>query len=921
MKPEHWQQLDQLFHSALEREPEERAAFLDAACAGDESLHKQVEALLTAHEEAGSFIEHPAMEVEARGVAADQENKAAELANGETVSHYRIISALGSGGMGQVFLAHDMTLGRRVALKLLPAEFTMNTDRVRRFQQEARAASSLNHPNIITIHEIGQADDRHFIAIEYIDGLTLREYFKEFQSRIVDGGRQTGLQLNEVLSITMQVADALAAAHAKGIVHRDIKPENIMIVRDSHLMQKESFVKVLDFGIAKLTELQTTGREGDATTKVLLNTHEGSVIGTASYMSPEQARGESIDARTDVWSLGVVLYEMLSNSVPFGGNTTPDVIASILKEDAPPISIEVPDRLRWIVEKALRKDREERYQTIRDMFSDLRDLQRQEGARGEGGEPSRSREFDLGTAGMAAVSTSEVDSVMTADPGRPTRASAEYVAVAVGQHKRAAALLLVTLLLVIVGAVYFFYFAKSGQAAIDSVAVLPFTNTGNDPNTEYLSDGISGSLINSLSQLPQLKVIAQSSTFKYKGKEIDPQEVANALGVQAIVTGRIVRLGDNLQISVELVNARNKTQMWGEQYNREAADLQTVQEEIARTILKKLRVKLTGAQEQQVTKRATENPEAWRLYLNGEFYRVTGKSNDERKAVGYYNQAITLDPNFAEAYLGLAEEYDSLARDSLSDTKDNFLRAKAAVQKALEFNDSLAQAHATLGIIKGEEWEWSGAEVEFKRALELNPNLAQAHGDYSVYLTLMGRHTEALPEIRRAQELDPLSMHLRYAEGAALSNAHRFDESIRQMQHVIELQPDYSFAYFFLGVAYAMKRMYPEAIADYQKFSSIEGETTSEQIYLGYTYAMSGQRDKALAILKNLKTTKDYVSPAELAILYTGLGDKDGAFQELERAYAAHDLQMQYLKVEPHYDSLHSDPRFTDLMRRVGLPL
>ncbi len=920
MKPESWEQLDKLFHSALERVPEQRAAFLDESCAGDISLRKQVESLLAAYEEAGSFIESPAIEVEARGVAAGRRGAEENLAAGETVGHYRIISSLGIGGMGQVFLAHDMTLGRKVALKLLPAEFTRNTDRVRRFQQEARAASSLNHPNIITIHEIGRAEDRHFIATEFIDGLTLREYLREPQSRSAAGGKDTGLQLNETLNITMQVADALAAAHAKGIVHRDIKPENIMLVRDSHLMQKESFVKVLDFGIAKLTELQTTGRGGEATTKVLLNTHEGSVIGTASYMSPEQARGESVDARTDVWSLGVVLYEMLANGLPFGGNTTQDVIASILKEDAPPISLEVPDRLRWIVEKALRKDREERYQTIREMFSDLRELQRQEGLRKEASGQSVLPESDRGTAGISAESTTkEVDGALSADPARPARSSAEYVAVAVGHHKLAIAILLVMLLLASAGAAYFLYFAKSAQA-IHSVAVLPFTNRGNDPNIEYLADGISGSLTNSLSQLSQLTVIAQTSTFKYKGKEIDPQEVANALGVQAIVTGRIVRLGDNLQISVELVNARNKTQMWGEQYSRKTADLQAVQGEIARTISEKLRVRLTGTQEQQLTKPATQNPEAYQLYLNGEFHGRKGRIEDERKALDYYNQAIALDPNFALAYVRLAEEYDYFAGSSLYDPKDALPRAKVAVHKALELDETLAQAHTMLGVIKVEEWDWSGAESEFKRALDLNPNLARAHGVYGSYLTVMGRPTEALAEIKRAQELDPLNMYAKSGEGLALYNAHRFDEAIRQLQHVIELQQDFSFAHYFLGASYAMKGMYQEAIAEYQKFSSLEGEKTENQIYLGYSYAMSGQREKALAILNKLQTTKEYVSPAELAILYTGLGDKEGAFQELERAYGAHDLQMQYLKVEPHYDSLRSDPRFKDLMRRVGLP-
>ncbi len=463
MKPEHWQRLDQLFHAALERTPEERAAFLDEACAGDESLRKQVEALVAAHEEAGSFIESPAMEVEARGVAADQGSAEEELAIGKTVSHYRIIAPLGIGGMGQVYLAQDMTLGRKVALKLLPSEFTRNTDRVRRFQQEARAASSLNHPNIITIHEIGQAEDRHFIATEYIDGLTLREYLREPQSRD---------QLSEALNITMQVADALAAAHAKGIVHRDIKPENIMLVRDSHLMQKESFVKVLDFGIAKLTELQTTGREGDATTKVLLNTHEGSVIGTASYMSPEQARGESVDARTDIWSLGVVLYEMLTNDMPFGGNTTQDVIASILKEEAPPISIDVPDRLRWIVEKALRKEREERYQTAREMFSDLRDLHQQRG--------STIDDRAAVTGQAAARRTSRVDHLLSE----------------VKSHRAAAVIVLMAFLFAVAGIAFGLY-KFIGQrrpgvkptAAFQTMKITRLTSTGKATSAAISPDG------------------------------------------------------------------------------------------------------------------------------------------------------------------------------------------------------------------------------------------------------------------------------------------------------------------------------------------------------------------------------------------------------------------------------------------------
>jgi eukaryotic-like serine/threonine-protein kinase len=454
MKPERWQQLDELFHAALERAPEERAALLDEACAGDESLRKEVDALLAAHEESGSFIETPAMEVEARGVAAEQESSTAGLATGELVSHYRIIAPLGVGGMGQVFLAQDMTLGRKVALKVLPVEFTRNPDRVRRFQQEARTASSLNHPNIITIHEIGQAENKQFIATEYIEGLTLREYLKEPRSRLSTDETGTG-PLSEALSISMQVADALAAAHAKGIVHRDIKPENIMLLKDRHLMQKESSVKVLDFGIAKLTEPQTARGTAEATTKVLLNTHEGSVIGTASYMSPEQARGEPVDARTDVWSLGVVLYEMLSNSVPFGGPTAQDVIASVLKEDPAPLPLNIPDRLRWIVEKALRKDREERYQTAREMFSDLRDLYRRSlevRVATDRALPSdlRAEEGAAGSTGQVLGKTDDGPPAATRDlASAPSTSTFQYLFGKVRRHQTAAVVVFTALVFAI----------------------------------------------------------------------------------------------------------------------------------------------------------------------------------------------------------------------------------------------------------------------------------------------------------------------------------------------------------------------------------------------------------------------------------------------------------------------------------------
>ena len=822
--------------------------------------------------------------------------------------------------MGEVYLAYDTSLRRQVAVKLLPAEFTQNKLRLSRFEREAYAASSLNHPYILTIYEIGEQGGQHFIATEYIEGESLRHHMA-----------RTRMELREVLDVASQVTSALSAAHQAGIVHRDIKPENIMLRQDG-------FVKVLDFGLAKLADAavaaqpEATDAEAPTKTKVV-NTEPGVVMGTASYMSPEQARGLEVDARTDIWSLGVMLYEMVAGRLPFEGATTTDVLTMILHREPPSLLLyrkDVPAELERIVEKALTKEKEERYQLAKDLGLDLKRLKQrlemeaelersitpEEEARQASGRLSvGSREPAISgtTQAAAAAPTAEASAAHTVS-------SAEYVVGEIKRHKRGALLVLATLLIAVAATFAYNYFARGGRTAIGSIAVLPFTNTSGDANMEYLSDGISESLINALSQLPQLKVIARSSAFKYKGKEVDPQEVAKALGVQAVVTGRVVQRGDNLQISAEMVDVRDKTQLWGEQYSRKLTDVQAVQEEIARTISEKLRLRLSGAQEQQLAKRATANPEAYQLYLNGVFYRRKGGLENGRKALDYYNQAVALDPNFALAWTGVADAYRYLQANGVLDPKEAHPKAKAAAQKALELDEGLAEAHVALGLIKMDEWDWAGAEHEFNRATELNPNLAEAHHRYSVYLTNVGRHTEALAEIKRAQELDPLRIVLRDQEGAALYFARRYDEAVQQLQNVIKLDPDDRFAHAYLGYTYEAKGMYAQAIAEYQKRIRIEGETTSTLCYLGYALAMSGKRSEAQAILDKLKTTKEYVSPAELAVLYFGLGDKEGALTSLERAYAAHDLQMQSLKIDSHYDSLRSDPRFQDLLRRVGLP-
>ncbi len=836
------------------------------------------------------------------------------IPHGTRLGRYEVRSLLGAGGMGEVYLAQDTMLERTVALKVLPASFAADENRMQRFIREAKTASALNQPNILTIYEIGQQDNHHFIATEFIEGESLRQHIT-----------RSSMELREVLDVISQVASALAAAHQAGIIHRDIKPENIMLRRDG-------VIKVLDFGLAKLVTATKDKTDAEAATRMkVIKTDPGVVMGTANYMSPEQARGLEVDARSDIWSLGVVLYEMVAGRLPFEGKTTSDVIATILHHEPRSLLLyhpQMPAELERIVEKALTKDCEERYQLAKDLSVDLKRLKQhleieaelersitpEEGAR-------RAVRQTLDKASLVSGTTTAAAATQTApDSAARTMSSAEYIIGEIKQHKRGA-LLVLTALVVAVSIVFaYFSYARTRSQAISSIAVLPFTNASGDVNMEYLSDGLSESLINALSQLPQLKVIARSSAFQYKGKEMDPQEVAKALGVQAIVMGRVVQRGDNLQVSAEMVDARDKTQLWGEQYNRKATDVQAVQEEIARTISDKLRLRLTGAETQQLAKHATSNSEAYQLYLNGMFHRRKGGFENGRKALDYYSQAVALDPNFALALTGVADGYRFLAINGVIDPKEANPKAKAAAEKAVQLDERLAEAHVALGLIKIDGWDWAGAEREFRRALELNPNLSEAHFRYSQYLSIMERPSESLTAIKRAQELDPLRMPLRGEEGTALYFARRYDEAIQHLQSVLKVEPDEVVGLSYLGYSYAAKGMYREAIETYQKTISLTGESTSTLCYLAYALARSGKRSEAAAILDKLKSTKDYVSPVELAVLYAGLGDKEAALASLERALAAHDLQMQSLVVDPHFDSLRGEPRFQELIRKVGLP-
>jgi TolB-like protein/DNA-binding winged helix-turn-helix (wHTH) protein/Tfp pilus assembly protein PilF len=472
-----------------------------------------------------------------------------------------------------------------------------------------------------------------------------------------------------------------------------------------------------------------------------------------------------------------------------------------------------------------------------------------------------------------------------------------------------------------IGGYRFLRSQPSESASVTSIAVLPFVNESGNSDLDYLSDGVSESLINSLSQSPQLKIIARSSAFQYKNKGMDPKEVSAALGVQAVLTGRVTQRGDDLLVSVELVDARDRSQIWGERYSRKQADIQVLERDITRAISERLRLKLSGAQEQHLAKHATKNPEAYEFYLNGVFFFQQPGIEGVKKSLDYFNQAIALDPNFSLAWLQVGRVNSYFAGNSVIDPKEPLARAKAALQRALELDETLAEAHFELARVQQSEWKWAEAENSYRRAIELNSNLADAHRRYSTYLSIMARHEEALAEIKRAQDLDPLRISLRRDEAFTLSMAHRYDEALEKAERTMTLEaPRHGNTYFGLALIYASSKRYPQAIDSYRKAISILGETTSLQCYLGYALAMSGKTQEARSILHNLKTTKDYVSPTELASLYVGLGDKEEAFNSLERAFTEHDLQLGYLKVDSHFDALRPDPRFQELMRRVGLP-
>ncbi len=832
------------------------------------------------------------------------------FAAGTSVSYYRIVSRLGAGGMGEVYLAEDTRLGRKVALKILPPQFTKEADRIRRFEQEARSASALNHPNIITIFEVGRSSDTNFIVTEFIEGQTLRQ-------RMVS----SRMSLRDALKVGIQVASALSAAHAAGIVHRDIKPENIML-------RPDGYVKVLDFGLVKLTEpigvADNVDHESD--TKIL-STDPSIVMGTPHYMSPEQVRGFTIDSRADIFSLGVVLYEMVAGRAPYDGSTPSEIIASILYKEPPLLarySRDVPDELERIATKSLRKDREERYQTAKDIAIDLKNLRqnlafqeiRERSFVGSSSEetlsPRSNRETVVDFSRSPDFSSGDVPPFQSsgAQTIRPM-SSAEYIITELRQRKRG---LIFTLLAILLVAASMTFFAGSNKKAVESIAILPFINDSGDSNSDYIADGMTESLIKSLSQLPKLKVMSLISVLRYKGNAIDPRAVRKDLNVDAVLSGRITRRGDGVALTIELVDTRDNTRIWGDQYTRNFSDMLALQEEILGAMSQKLELKLDSNERKRM--------EAYKLYLMGRNYWNKRRPDDLKKGIEYFQQAVEKNPQDAKAYAGIADSYTLLAIYGAMTSTEAFPKAKEAAEKALSIDDSLAEAHTSLGFVKTRyDWDWEGAEASFRRAIELNPNYALAHQWYSNYLISVGRYRDAVDEAKRGQEVNPLSLIANAQVGWAYFFAGRNDEGVAACLKVIEMDPNFFSARRYYGLILEQKGMYEQAIEQFEKAREQSGGSPVVAAALGHAYALAGKRHEAEKIIEELlDTSKPRIgSSYDIAIIYTGLGEKERAFEWLEKAFHERNDSLAYLNADPRFDPIRTDPRFDHLLNRIGL--
>lgn len=935
MTSERWDRIKALFSEALECPENELAEFLDRSCGDDRLLKREVEKLLDSYNEDDPFLEDPAVaeiaslfeEEGNAGVSETFDSSKPRFEVGIVLNErYEIVRLLGKGGMGEVYLAKDKQINRNVALKVLHAELVSSKELVRRFAVEANAVSALNHPHIMTIYEFGKTDDGDlFFVGEYVDGLPLNRLIGK------------NLNVETALEFAIQVASALAAAHEAGITHRDIKPENIII-------REDGYAKVLDFGLAKLAKDQNNPLDGgsEEPTKAHHLTTPGAIMGTAAYMSPEQARGKHVDSRTDIWSLGVVLYEMITGTKPFSGETTTDIIVSVLKnEPAPMISNEnqLPAELEWIVSKALAKDVDARYQTAKELRADLDKIKR----RIEFDEAlNRSSESNLRSDSLSEEakmhSTVEQDSgptlidVATTTVGgqkkadepikfwsSPSFASALFQA---QSHKVGSSILALILFAVVSAAAYLFVFAPAGNRQIDSIAVLPFENLTGNSDLTYISDGLSDSLIERFSQVPQLKVISRSSSFKFRGPNIDVKNVASRLGVRAIVTGSVALVGDDLMIRFEVVDAAENRHITGGQFQRKRDDILRIQNDIARTASEQLQLKLTESQSKRVTKNGTDNSEAYRYYLSG-LVELNGPQYESSRALEYFERSAAIDPNFAAAHADIAFVYVEKA-NALDNPLELLPKAKTANDRALALDPNLPKAHVVQAMLDESEFNWHGAESEYQKAIELSPNLDIARNKYAFFLSVLDRQEEALAELEQQRIRDPINQRLALLQkGIILVQARRFDDALKAYQDAQTLEPANDVPNFALGYAYGGKGLYNEAAGYYKKTVDMYGgeeKYSQPLVYLAAAYAkIPEKRREARRILARIEAMDSYVSPAVLAAVYSALDENDKAMESLEQAYIKRDSLLKFIKTGYEYDGLRGDPRFVDLLKRIGL--